>query len=268
LRHRLGSIAVALALVAFTACQKADPLLPAETFRWAEQPISFSPPPEGWRREGYGQGGLKGLMFIKTGSVGEGITIAVHYVISDLDKTAELRDLLDRYDNLSVFERERALGWAEMRTDTHLLPREQEIAAAVNDEVRSARLADRMRETEGVKTRLRAALERAEALRFELSDVREGVVFQPDLRSNPDSFMVMVRRDTTIVGHEAVITDYEFHGPARVYRCREYWLVENNHPFTAQYIGLEKNVGLFDRVVSTITFPPRSPKPVEERWWH
>jgi hypothetical protein len=267
-RRRVGFTAIALALVALAACQKADPLLPVETFRWAEQPVAFSPPPEGWRREGYGQGGLNGLMFIKTGSVGEGITVAVHYVISDLDKTAELRDLLDRYDNLNVFERERALGWAEMRTDSPITPNEAEIAAAVNDEVRAARLADRLRDTEGVKSRLRSALDRAEALRFRLSDVREGVVFQPDRRSNPDSFQVMIRRDTTIVGHDAVVTDYEFHGPERVYRCREYWLVENNHPFTAQYIGLEKNVGLFDRVVSTITFPPRSPKPVEERWWH
>lgn len=264
---RAGSIAFALPILALAGCQKTDPLLPAETFRWAEQPVAFSPPPEGWRREGYGQGGLKGLMFIKTGSVGEGITIAVQYVLSDLDRTAELRDLLERYDDLNAFERERALGWSEMRTDSPIAPGEAEIAAAVNEEVRAARLADRLRDPETVKARLRSALERAQALRFGLSDVREAVVFRADRRSEPDSIMAVIRRDTTIVGHDAVVTDYELHGPERVYRCREYWMVETNHPFTAQYIGLEKNLPLFDRVVSSITFPPRSPKPVEERWW-
>src|SRR5258705_11281810 len=92
-RRRVGSTAVTLPLLALAACQKADPLLPAETFRWAEQPISFSPPPEGWRREGYGQGGLKGLTVIKTGSLGERITVPVHYVIRDLDNTAQIRDV-------------------------------------------------------------------------------------------------------------------------------------------------------------------------------
>jgi hypothetical protein len=35
-----------------------------------------------------------GVMFIKTGSVGEGITIAVHRVIADRDRTAEIRNLI------------------------------------------------------------------------------------------------------------------------------------------------------------------------------
>ncbi|HET9252579.1 MAG TPA: hypothetical protein VFP58_10730 [Candidatus Eisenbacteria bacterium] len=68
-------------------------------------------------------------MFIKTGSVGEGITIAIHYVVSDRDRTAELRDLLKRYDSMSTFERERALRLALTRAEAPYSSLEAQVAA-------------------------------------------------------------------------------------------------------------------------------------------
>ena len=256
-------IAWILVAVAPTGCaKKATPLLPAETFHWAEQPIAFSPPPEGWRREGYGQGGLKGVMFIRTGSVGEGITVAVQYVISDRDQTAELRDLLERYDSMSDGERSRALRVAPMRTDSPFTPQESQIAAAVNEDLSSAATAQREGDDRSAKFRIESALRRSEGLHFELRDVVESVVFQPERHAEPDSFQAVSRRDTTVVAHDAVVTDYVFHGPERLYRGREIWLLESNHLFTAQYIGLEENLAVFDSVVATMAFPARSPKPM------
>ena len=237
-------------------------LPPPETFRWAEQPIAFSPAPEGWRREGYGNGGLKGVIFIKTGSVGEGITVAFHYVVSDRDRTAELRDLLKRYDSMSPDEREKALRLAPMRTESPFSTLEAQVAAAVNEEIQGAQMAQRNGDDFSAKFRLESALRRSENLRLTLPDVIESVVLRPANRTDPDSFQAILRRDTTIVGHDAVLTDYQFHGPERVYRAREYWLMESNHLFTAQYIGLEENLAVFDSVVATISFPPRSPEPV------
>jgi hypothetical protein len=265
---RTGAVAlhtglILIAGVSLGGCaEETIPLLPAETFRWAEQPITFSPPPEGWRREGYGQGGLNGVMFIRTGSVGEGITVAVHYVISDRDRTAELRDLLQRYDSMTPNERSRAIRVAPMRTDFPLTPEESQIAAAVNEDITSAGVAQRNGDDRSAKIALESALRRSEGFHFELRDVVQSVVFQPDTHAEPDSFQAVFRRDTTIVAHEAVLTDYVFHGPERVYRGREIWLMESNHLFTAQYIGLEENLAVFDSVVATITFPPRSPMPM------
>jgi hypothetical protein len=265
-RLRIAGSTLLLALPwAAGGCGSAnDPVVlpPPETFRWAEQPIAFSPAPEGWRREGYGQGGLKGVLFIKTGSVGEGITVAVHHLVSDRDRTAELRDLLKRYDSMSTFEREKAMRLAPMRTESPYSPLEAQVAADVNEEIWSAQTAQRNGDDFSAKFRLESALRRSENLRLSLGDVIESVVFRPENRADPDSFQAVVRRDTTIAGHEAALTDYRFHGPERVYRAREYWLMESNHLFTAQYIGLEENLAVFDSVVASITFPPRSPEPI------
>jgi hypothetical protein len=56
-----------------------EPLQAAETFDWSEQPISFRPPPEDWRRNRYNQGGRIGVDFVHTGSVGERIYVAEYY---------------------------------------------------------------------------------------------------------------------------------------------------------------------------------------------
>jgi hypothetical protein len=261
-RAWVGVVGSGLALVAGCSREPARVvLLPSETFHWAEQPISFSPPPEGWRREGYGQGGLSGVMFIKTGSVGEGITIAVHRVIADRDRTAEIRDLLERYDAMTAHERSRELR-VLTRNDPHFSAQEAQVAAAVDDEIRSADTAQRAGDNGSAKFLLQSALHRSENLQLTLRDVIQTVVFQAESHTQPDSFLATVRRDTTVSGRETVLTDYEFHGPERVYRGREYWWMERNHPFTAQYIGLEENVAVFDTVVATITFPPRSVKPL------
>ncbi|HEU5311606.1 MAG TPA: hypothetical protein VFV24_09160, partial [Candidatus Eisenbacteria bacterium] len=175
-------------------------LLPPETFRWAEQPITFSPAPEGWRREGYGNGGLRGVIFIKTGSVGEGITVAFHDVVSDRDRTAELRDLLQRYDSMNPSEREKALRLAPMRTESPYSPLEAQVAAGVNEEIGSAQMAQRNGDDFSAKFRLESALRRSENLRLSLADVIESVVFRSENRADPDSFQAVVRRDTTIVG--------------------------------------------------------------------
>jgi hypothetical protein len=38
---------------------------PSETFRWSEQPISFSPPAAHWKRERHAEGGRKGVSFTR-----------------------------------------------------------------------------------------------------------------------------------------------------------------------------------------------------------
>jgi hypothetical protein len=69
-------------LVALVACTSAEDrarkesLSPAETFTWTSQPVRFQPPPADWRRGRYNQGGLLGVDFVHTGSVGERIYVA------------------------------------------------------------------------------------------------------------------------------------------------------------------------------------------------
>ncbi len=258
-RLALLSVALLLGLAACSATPKKEIALgPPEAFHWAEQPISFSPPPTSWRREGYNQGGLLGVRFIKTGSVGEGITLAVYYLLSDRDRRAELQELLDRFDSMSDRELRRALELAPSRTDAPFSPLEVQVATAVNQAVSRASLAQIQGDRATAKSEIRDALEKARRLRFTLADAIDSVVFRPERHSEPDRFRVTSRRDTTVSGVEAVMVSYEFQSLERVYQGREYYFRQDNHLFTARYIGLKENLGLFDRVVSTVTFPPRT----------
>src|SRR5688572_33151765 len=93
--RRLGLGAVVLSL---PAC--APPAPPLETFEWSGKPLAFSPPPVGWRREGYNQGGWLGAWFVLQGSVGERILVADHHGIAGHDARAELRDVLEKIETL------------------------------------------------------------------------------------------------------------------------------------------------------------------------
>ena len=85
-------------VLALAACD--PPARPPETFEWAGQAVRFSPPPAGWRREGYNQGGWLGAWFVHEGSVGERILVADHHVIAGHDGRAALGDLLARFETL------------------------------------------------------------------------------------------------------------------------------------------------------------------------
>lgn len=79
MRHLPVLFVVALLLAACDSMEKVarnTPLLPAETFRWSDQPLMFQPPPVKWERGKHNQGGLLGVWFTHRGSVGERIYIA------------------------------------------------------------------------------------------------------------------------------------------------------------------------------------------------
>jgi hypothetical protein len=71
-----------LLLLVLAACTSNEeramdkPLSAAETFRWTDQPLTFQPPPAGWRRDKHNEGGLLGVRFTHSGSVGERIYVA------------------------------------------------------------------------------------------------------------------------------------------------------------------------------------------------
>src|SRR5258707_15253001 len=73
----LAGLVAALIAVLLPGCKPAafESLGARETFNWEGEPLSFSPPQQPWRREGELSGGLRGVRFVKAGSVGEGITV-------------------------------------------------------------------------------------------------------------------------------------------------------------------------------------------------
>src|SRR5215471_15529173 len=135
-------LAVSLALVGLTtsACTSgpglATPpqLQPREKFDWIGEPISFSIPPAGWRREG-DTSGVKGVRFVKENSVGEGIGLGDYYILADRNRAPYLREIVtnfDKYEFGPAFDN--ALRKTYAYTDTPFSELESEIAQTINSE--------------------------------------------------------------------------------------------------------------------------------------
>src|SRR5262249_37657697 len=91
----------------------APQLQPREKFDWIDEPISFSIPPAGWRREG-DTSGVKGIRFVKEQSVGEGIGLGDYYILADRNRSAFLRDMLENFDTYDA-----GFGWDKALRKTY-----------------------------------------------------------------------------------------------------------------------------------------------------
>jgi hypothetical protein len=258
--------AVVLALVMFVwpACSSkpappAAPVLqPPETFDWTGERISFSMPPVGWRREGETSGGIKGARFVKERSVGEGIGLGEYYILADRNRSAHIREILEKFDTYDYgFAWDRALREAYAYTDTPFSSLESEIAALVNDEVGQANAAYRNRDRDAARAHLEAALAEANRLRFSLHEVISRVEFKPERKQNPEYYQLLGRRETVIAGETAVIVDYTVKVPERpqTYSAREAYFVHNSHLFICTFIGLQESLAVFDAILASIEFP-------------
>ena len=248
----------AAALVLLVAACDSGLLAPAgrpETFDWAGEPIVVAPPPSGWHREGETSGGLKGVRFVKEGSVGEAIGIADYHQLARRLRRAELQRLVDRFDALDPRSFANAARTLHAQTTEPFTPLEAKVAEGINaalDRATAAYLSD---DRDEARVQLELALGEAERLTFALPDVVAAVEFAPERRQEPIRWLVLDRRETTIAGVPAVVVDYPFDGPDRQLFGREAYFVHGNHLFVATFLGLKKSVPVFDRMLESIRFP-------------
>ena len=239
-RRLLTLIACALA-----SCRSED-LAPRETFHWTDQAISFAPPAEGWRREGELSGGVRGVRFVKERSVGEAVTIGEFHHVAERSRTKKIQDLFTRLDEMEWRQFSRASQLAQSRTDAY-----SKLEAAVAEEVNGALLRARIAFMNGDRSAARAdvkqALDASRRLKFTLDDVLETAA--RDIGAFP-------RRKTEVAGEPAVAIEWTFAHSGRTYARREVFFMHDSHLFVARFIGLEKTVPLFDRVVASIEFGP------------
>jgi len=235
---------------------------PAETFDWRGKSITFAPPPPAWRREGINEGGMLGVYFVLTGSVGERIFVADHYIIADRDRRAALDELLERLndvgdpDDLDHRELAHAISLARWRTEDPLSPLEADIAREGNYRLDRASLAVFNEGRPEVHRQLVAAREEAERMHLELKDVLDRVKFKAKGHHEPVEWKVVSEGPATVAGVPAWRVDYTWQSTKRLYYGRELYFVSDNHVFTASFHGLEQNLLLFDRIAASITFPP------------
>lgn len=99
LHPRFGAARSALALLlvfAFGCAKKPAPvpLQNAETFHWVAQPITFSPPPAVWYREGENGGGMLGVRFVLSGGGGQCISVLAYHLLAENENATGTRPTL------------------------------------------------------------------------------------------------------------------------------------------------------------------------------
>jgi hypothetical protein len=231
-------------------------LPPAEVFTWGGQPISFSPPPAGWRREKEQSNGLRGARFVLSGSVGERIHVAEHYALDDRDRCARLAALASDHENLDDHAFRNDLLRARPHAPEPINGWEARFAADANSSLDSAFEARMQDDPAMTQYWLDRSREEAAQIRYTLDDVVDRVTFEAPVSPAAPRFEVGERTPTTVAGEPAYALNYVMHLSGREYLGREYYVLKNNRLFVASFQGLPENLGLFEQVVKSITFPP------------
>jgi len=258
-RRALPALAFAIAAALASGCAREKPaaLGPPETFHWVHQPVSFSPPPPQWERQGYNEGGQLGVFFTHRGSVGERMFVAVHRRLAERDSRDSLNAMLERFDSLDPDAFRRAIGHARAPTDNPLSEDEARMARIVNEDLDRAAAAYFAGRPDEARWAIESALRAAEAYEPDPEALLERIRFRREDRQQPERYGAVSESLITVDGRQALMLDYGFRGDSDSLECREVYVIVNGAPFHASYMGLEKNRPLFDRVVASIRFPQR-----------
>lgn len=266
-RSFFGHVGIAAIALALSACGGSDEaagdgatfeLLPPEEFVWGSQPISVSPPPETWRREKAQSGGLEGVRFIKSRSVGEEIRIAEHYSLDQQSRCTQLMELMSDLENLSDQEFASRLQRARFYVPKPINADEKRWAEYANESLDRARDAHRNDDLGGVRRAITDAFEQGGRIQYSLDEVVDRVMFH---ESQYDSFGQVVAHlpeQGTIGGEPSVSVNYTLDSKEREikYSGRQAYVLKNNRLFVFTFHGLPENLPLFDQIVETVTFPP------------
>ena len=248
---------VALAVAFAGGCGRGRepvPLEPAETFTWVAQPISFSPPPGKWERQGDNGGGTLGVRFILSGGGGQCISVAAYRLLAERDRRKALERLISRRDSLSRREFLDELSLARARTDDPISEREAAAAQDINASLDRA-MTDYLSDSPGfVASDLDAALRTASAYQPTLEEILPIVRLRPERMTEPDRWRIAYERDTVLAGHPAFASDDTLITPERPLLYREIFWVVNGCAFKAVYQGTPANIPTFDRLVDSIQF--------------
>ncbi len=233
--------------------------LPApERFDWGGgQPVRFSPAPQSWRREKTTSGGLLGLRFVKTGSVGEGITMAEAFRFGEHDRCAEIDEMLAQCDDIGWRELSEMVRKSRINVWNPLSDHEKYMGDHINDSMDRAVNAARNGGGQAVCRELETAREQASRIVFSLDDVDEDelVVFRTGRLVPAKSFTLVGRSRAKVAGEPAARRDYTFEHRGHLFLGREFFVMHNNRLFVAHFHGLEENLPLFEGMIDSIVFP-------------
>jgi len=243
-----------------TGCGRKDaasqgPPQPLETFHWCGQPISFSPPPPVWYREGDNGGGMLGVRFVLSGGLGECISVLAYRQMAERNRGDALRRLLARRDSLSQNEFLREVSLARPPLDAGVSESESQAARAVNSALDQATEHYLSGSKEFVKMDLETAIESATSYKATLPELLNVMRLHPESMQEPERWKIGYEHDTTLAGLPAFMAEDTLITPDRPMLYQEVYWVVNGYAFKAVYQGTPPNLPAFRALVNTIQFP-------------
>lgn len=251
-----------LVLALFTAgCGEPSPepvtLLPPETFTWTGgQPISFSPPPEEWKRSRYQNGGTEGVDFVLAGSGGEQILIAERFFLGKRDRCSAIGELLDNLGDFNTRSFSEALQKGKRFEDSAASVQDERLTPDINDTLNRAKDHFRAGDMALVQVELNRALELSGEIRYTLAETVDQVLFTAKGNTVYPKLQVDAPVDDKVAGEPAARVDFTFDSHGVPFVGRRIYVVNNNRMFEIGLQGRETTVPLFEAVLNSITFPP------------
>ena len=250
---------IALTLALVSGCGGArgrnEPLLPAETFNWIRQPVSFSPPPARWERQGENSGGMLGIRFILRGGGGQVMSVGGYRLLAERDRWEALTRFAARWDSLARREFLDELSMVRPPTGDWISDREAETARAINKALDRASSDYLSGTTSFVPNDLDEAVRAAKQYQPALAELLPTIRLRPERMQNPEWWRIGRERDTVFAGLPAFASDDTLVLPEQTLLYHEIFWVVNGCAFKAVFQGREENLATFHRVVESIQFP-------------
>jgi hypothetical protein len=231
-------------------------LLAPETFTWTgQQPVSFSPPGEGWRSSRYQNGGTEGVDFVKTGSIGEQIYVAEHFFLGRRDRCSQIAELLRTLEGYEPHAFDGAARKAKLYVPDETDPVKRGNILRANEALDAARESFRSGDLFFARVELERALEHARCISYTIDETVDRVLFTKARNPVYPSLEVEPPEDSTLAGLSAVMVRFTFEAHGESLLGRRVYVVANNRLFAFGYQGLPENLPLFEQVLETVSFP-------------
>ncbi|MFC1572153.1 hypothetical protein ACFL6M_01015 [Candidatus Eisenbacteria bacterium] len=236
---------------------QADKHLPApETFRWSEKPITFSPPPENWKRQKAQSNGRSGVRFERFGAPWGRIIVAEYYPVGRRDRRAPLAELIADTDRLSENEFSKRLQRVQFLALDPVYDEEREIARRANNALSEARTLHRKGDRADARRSLDMALRFAYLVEYELDDFLDEVLVTADQFVDADDVYISTPFPDSLAGVATQCVSYRMRHDGFLYSGLEIWALVDNHLFTLDCLGTRSDSLLFERILDTVSFPP------------
>jgi len=238
-------------------------LQPPEAFHWIWQPISFSPPPANWYRDGDNSGGELGVRFILRDGGGQVIEVSAYRQLAERERRSALARLIGRQDSLTKYEFLDQLSLARPNpADLPISDRESEAMRTINRSIDRAN-ENYLADNPGFATAdLQSALRAAKGYEPTLAEMLPTIRLRPEKMQNPEYWRIGRERDTVLAGLPAFASDDTLVLPEQTLLYHEVFWVVNGCAFKATFQGRKENLALFDRIVDSVTFPKSDDGPV------